>query len=185
MALNPSNRLDVGFKGYPTRGDPPFIEKCKDQATAELRDAGLPRGSETLTLCEREVYKQDSDAHKMASAGIHMPGMATPDDMEWVWLYSVEAKAYGYKFDRAWYYWIVRTKSKEHYIPQSAAEEFNEKFGKEVRVDGFAGGQDVRGDVSGYHVDTVRGLAALVEMLKKHDADIDAKHREEWGLPPR
>ncbi len=168
MGLNPSNRLDKGLKGFPTLGDGPFPAECRDVALKELQAAEFPRGSATLTMCEREVYKEGSKPHQMASSGIHMPGMATPEDIEWVMLYDVNAKLYGWKFRRAWYYWVASTREYSEYaIPEDVATEFNQEFRLETRVEGCAGGQDVRQKVDLYHVDTPRGLAALMKLLKK------------------
>jgi hypothetical protein len=171
MSLNPSNRLDEDLKGFPTLGDAPFPLECKDMAVAELRAAGFPRGSETLTMCEREIYKEGSEPDRMASAGVYMPGSPAfndPDNKEWASLYRVDAELYGWKFDRAWYYWIARTHEySEYVIPEDVAEELNQKFRRETRVQGFAGGQDVRGPVHSYHVDTTRGFEALMVLLEK------------------
>lgn len=172
MGLNPSNRLEEGLKGFPTLGDPPFPEECKDMAVAELRAAGFSRGSETLTICEHEVYKEGSEPAKMASVGIHMPGMAKPDDIEWVALYDVNARLYGWKFRRAWYYWVAHADDSIHYIPKDVAREFNQTFRLETRVQGYAGGQEVHRPVDLYHVDTPRGLLALMGLLRKQYGEI-------------
>jgi len=168
VGLCPSNQRNEGMKGFPTLGDPPFPEACRDLAVTELRTAGFPRGSEIMTVCEREVYKEDSELAKLASAGIHMPSIAKPDDIEWITLYDVDAKLYGWTFRRAWYYWVASTgEYSEYTIPEDVATKFNQAFRQEARVQGYAGGQDVRQKVNLYHVDTPRGLAALIELLKK------------------
>ena len=154
-------------KCFPTLGEPPFPDDGKDTAIAELRAAGFPRGAETLTSCEREVYKEGTKAREMARAGIHVPNMAGPDDTEWVWMHSVEVRLYGWKFRRAWYYWAARAESVDYHVPEDLARRFNEEYKLQVRVEGFAGGQDVRNPVGAYHIDTPSGLVALVGMLKK------------------
>jgi hypothetical protein len=182
MGLNPSNRLDKDLKGFPTLGDAPFPEGCKNEAVAELRAAGFPRGSETLTMREKQVYKEGSDPDKMARCGIHMPGMAKPDDIEWASLYSVKAELYGWKFSRAWYYWVCRSDwGSEYDIPETVAEELNKEFRREIRVTGYAGGTDVRGPVDSYHVDTPRGLAKLIEILKERKEAIREEERKKYG----
>ena len=180
MGLNPSNRLDGDLKGFPTLGDPPFSAKCKDAAVAELRAAGFPRGSETLTLTEHKVYKEGSKAHQMASAGVHVPGMAGPDDTEWVWVYVVEAKLHFWKFYRAWYYWVAEACNSDYYIPKDIAHAFNQTFRLDARVEGFAGGQDVRSGVSSYHVDTPVGLDALMLLLKERERKVRAEQMSSY-----
>jgi len=180
MGINPSNRLNEGLKGFPTLGDPPFSVACKDQAVAELRAAGVPRGSETITMMEREIYKEGARPVQLANAGISMPGMSTPEDVEWAWLYKVEADFGYWKFRRAWYYWVVYTEDDayEYDIPTQTAWDFNERLGREARAEGFAGGTDVNGPVSFYHVDTPRGLAELVKIIKQQYDDVEAEHEK-------
>lgn len=65
-------------------------------------------------------------------------------------------------FHRAWKYWIAEGPG----IPPEAAEKFNECWGLECRVEGFAGGispvEMNRGfAVSLYHIDTQAGLRAF------------------------
>lgn len=167
----PSNVLDEGLKGFPTLGDPPFPAKCKDMAVAELRDAGFPRGSEKITMQEVEMYKEGSEAARIAASGIHFPGMGKDSDIEWVTVYCVEAALHGWKFRRAWYYWVAYTEDSSHAIPEEVAEELNKTFRKEVRVEGFAGGQNVRGNVAAYHIDTPRGFAELIRLLEKRRSE--------------
>ncbi len=170
MGLNPSDQLAGGLKGFPTLGDPPFQEACKVLAIAELRNAGFPRGSETLISFECQVYKRGSEAANLAKAGISFPGMAEESDREWVWSYDVKAELYGWQFRRAWYYWSAHAVNRDYYIPVDVAEKFNQEFRHVVRVEGHGGGQDVRRPVEGYHVDTPQGLGALIELLKKRDS---------------
>jgi hypothetical protein len=172
MSLNPSNKLDKGLKGFPTLGDPPFEAECKDQAVAELRDAGFPRGTETVTMREVQAYSKDSEAHRLACSGIHIPGMAKPEDIEWVTVYDVEAKLYGWTFSRAWYYWRAKSDYFDRHIPEDVAKELNKTFRREIRVEGYGGGTDVTRPVSGYHIDTPRGLAKLVKLLKQQDEEL-------------
>ena len=167
MELNPSNKLDKGLTGFPTLGDPPFDLEYKDLAVAELRAAGFSRGSEILTLCERKLFKPDSAVGKMAALGVCVPGATKEEDTEWVWLYDVHAKLYRWEFHRAWYYWVAYTKNSDYTLPQDIAEELNQEYRCEARVHGYAGGQDVRGPVDLYHVDTPRGMEALIGLIKK------------------
>lgn len=92
--------------GFVVIGDPPFGEDGKNIAMQELKDAGFPRGSATLTLVEREVYREDSQAHQLSQMGITCPDVCRASATEWVWLYKVEAALYGWRFYRAWYYYL-------------------------------------------------------------------------------
>jgi len=173
MGLNPSNRLEEGLKGFPTLGDSPFSAECKDMAVAELRTAGFPRGSVILTTRECHLDRPDSQAAKMAQMGIRIPCAEKESEKEWVWQFHVDAKLYGWKFYRAWYYWVAVAGDSDYHVPRDTAEKFNQEFRCEARVDGFAGGQDVSGPVDSYHVDTPRGLEALVELLKLREKIIN------------
>lgn len=72
-----------------------------------------------------------------------------------------------WSFKRAWYYWVAKGPG----IPLQLAEEFHQKWGKEVRVDGhcecpsplewFKGFA-----VDHYHIDTQEGLKAFADLLK-------------------
>lgn len=72
-----------------------------------------------------------------------------------------------WSFERGWYYWIAQGPG----IPYDLAKELNDQFGQDVRIDGYAGGQDI--EVTGgfsvgvYHVDTAEGLEALRKTLDK------------------
>ncbi len=70
-------------------------------------------------------------------------------------------------FRRAWYYWIAEGPG----IPPDKAQEFHERWGKEVRVDGHCGCpaplEWFRGFAVGrYHIDTQEGLNAFAELLR-------------------
>ncbi len=163
MGLCPSNDVSGGF---PTLGDPPFGEAEHDLALAEL--AGLPRGSTIVTSREREVLKRGSERYKLAQVGITVGGLKkNVDDTEWVKLYTVEASAWGWRFHRAWYYWIAVAENQRYFVPADTAMVLHERWGSVVRTDGFAGGKVPDGPVDSYHIDTPDGLAALIEVLKE------------------
>lgn len=71
-------------------------------------------------------------------------------------------------FVRGWYYWEVYFYEP---MPYDAACELNTHWGKQVRVDGGAGGRELSalckqlGGVYTYHVDTQEGLNALVQAI--------------------
>ena len=169
MGISPSNRLEEGLKGFPTLGDPPFATTGKFLATEELRAAGFPRGSVIVTTREYHLDRPDSQAANLAQMGIRIPCAEKASEKEWVWQFHVDAQLYGWKFYRAWYYWVATAGDGDYHIPRDTAEKFNQEFRCEARVEGYAGGQDVSGPVDSYHVDTPRGLEALVELLKLRD----------------
>lgn len=163
MGLNPSCNNVVG-NALPVLGDPPFPLDLAARAKEELLRV-LPEAVFEDKVETREVYRKGTRAHQMASAGMHFPGMAGPDDIETIEVQAVRATALGWTFQRAWYYWICTTADRP--IPRAEASRLNETWRKQVRVDGFAGGRDVRADVQGYHVDTADGLAALVAAIRQ------------------
>src|ERR1035437_1869229 len=76
---------------------------------------------------------------------------------------------YGYKwkFERAWYYWRASGAG----IPPEFAIPFDKEWGKEVRVNGdcVCRGAEFWGEgfgIDSYHIDTPRGLAAFIQLLK-------------------
>lgn len=74
----------------------------------------------------------------------------------------------GWKFQRAWRYWIADGPG----IPLDAASSLQEKFGKEVRVDGSCTCPSPLDAFKGlgvgrYHVDTQSGLRALADTIKR------------------
>ena len=72
----------------------------------------------------------------------------------------------GWSFKRAWYYWVASGPG----IPPEKAEEFHQKWGKEVRVEGHCGCPSPLDYCEGfavgsYHIDTQRGLNAFAQLL--------------------
>lgn len=167
MAINPSNNVPDGF---PTVGDPPFSSGGRDAAMAELEAAGFPRGSTIVISNEVQVWKKGTDVQKAASAGIHIPGMGKEEDKEWIQVYSVEARLFGWKFKRLWYYWDADAHQGDR-IPIEEADRLYKALGKVLRVDGIAGGREPNGPVEGYHIDRPDALLALVESLKKANGE--------------
>lgn len=166
--MNPSCNLGDGRVGFANLGDPPFGGDAMRAALAELSAAGLPRGSASFTTREIEVYKPDSEAAQLASAGISMPSASARSEKMWIEVHDVTAAAYGWRLRRCWYYWSCATY--DHPLPLAVAARLNADCGSVVRVDGYAGGRSPREDVDSYHVDTPAGLAALVAALKQeHD----------------
>lgn len=166
--MNPSCNLDNGLKGFPAVGDPPFSAAGKDSAIAELIAVGFPRGSWKLTAEEHEVWQADSEAGILAQDGCYSPAAAQRSGTEWITKYRVKAEMYRWKFARYWYYWAAEVRWPDFIIPKALAEDFNKRFRREVRVDGFAGGQNVTRDVGSYHIDTLNGLKEFMRLLKQN-----------------
>ncbi len=166
MSLNPSCILDEGRKGFPNVGDAPFSEEGKDIAVAELRAVGFPRGSEIIEVQEQEQFKEGTEAYNLAKSGIYIQNVAEKSETKWVKVYTVRAKYCGWKFYRAWYYWIAEAWSFS--MPEAASRELNSTVNnmQEIRVDGYAGGKNIEKQVSCYHIDTPRGFDTFMKMLK-------------------
>lgn len=83
----------------------------------------------------------------------------------------------GFTFRRAWSYWVVS--SNKTLLRFQYADILHEKFGNEVRVDGHCACPSPREwlwepywlGVGNYHVDTQRGLNALVASIKQQTAE--------------
>jgi hypothetical protein len=79
----------------------------------------------------------------------------------------------GWKFDRAWCYWIARADN--DLLLFKHADPLHEEFGTMVRVDGHCGCPSPREwfnkpwhlGVAHYHIDTQEGLNALVAAIRK------------------
>ena len=71
-------------------------------------------------------------------------------------------------FERNWYYWVVRCRRP---VPRGQRngrlDVFNRDFGNSVRIGGMSGGDDLKEDVSSWHVDTKDGLNELVKLLRE------------------
>lgn len=77
----------------------------------------------------------------------------------------------GWTFTRAWYYWVADGRG----LPLEYAVPLHEARGKEVRVDGHCGAphpvEYLKGTpVDNYHIDTLIGLKALADAIKKSNA---------------
>lgn len=75
---------------------------------------------------------------------------------------------HGWRFKRAWYYWVCEGPG----IEVEAAEKLHAEFGNDVRVDGHCGCPSPREWFKGlacgsYHVDSQEGLKALADVIKQ------------------
>lgn len=164
MGLFPSCCTVTKGTRFPNLGDPPFpkSEFCtvRDELLAAFPDARIDWHEYKV-----RAIKPGTEAHRMASCGVHLPGMIKPEDVYDAPVFRLVGYAHGWRFYRAWYYWCAHDCG-ANAVRREVAEEFNREWREQVRVDGFAGGKDVQGDVDGYHVDTVEGLAALAALLR-------------------
>lgn len=81
---------------------------------------------------------------------------------------SVIGILHGWKFTRAWYYWVCEGPG----IEVAAAEALHASHGRSVRVDGHCGCPSPREQYKGlavglYHVDDPEGLKALADTIRK------------------
>lgn len=79
---------------------------------------------------------------------------------------SIFVAKHRWTFTRAWYYYVAKGPG----IPPLIAEEFHQRWGREVRVDGHCGCPSPleweKGFAVGmYHIDTQAGLNAFVKLL--------------------
>jgi len=98
---------------------------------------------------------------------------------------SVIGVLHGWSFRRAWCYWICKGPG----IEVEAAEQLHRSFGREVRVEGHCGCPSPREWFKGlacghYHVDTLRGLAALATTINELVTAIRDEPRVESRLRP-
>lgn len=83
-------------------------------------------------------------------------------------------------FERRWCYWSAKGPG----INIEQAVPFNEKWGKEVRANGFAGGIEDLYDhfkgfaVTSYHIDTQEGLNEFTALLKEIIDDAETKRKQ-------
>lgn len=176
--MNPSCNLAEGLQGFRNLGDPPFTSERKAVALAELLAAGLPRGSSSVTTKEAEVYRPDSEAAELDASGISLPDACARSETMWIETHEVTAKAFGWNFRRAWYYWVCATDDCP--VPAAVAAELHAHHGQSVRTDGYAGGRVPDGDVASYHVDTPAGFKILVDLLKLAHDRRRAEREADW-----
>lgn len=168
-------------KRFPNLGDPPFTVHRALVAQDELFAAceGVPAAAISWRSQEvqKTVWKKDTEGYKLASSEIYLPGRDNARDQEVRTLVEIEAHVLDWSFSRLWYYWAASTgrecncsKCTWHLkarrpIPLEEAKAFNKQWFSEVRVQGYAGGTYPEQDVDCYHIDTVEGLRAFVELL--------------------
>ena len=121
---------------------------------AELKAAGIPT-----------IYEHDGlDESRYAQVFRDMSGEVKT---------SVIGLLHGWKFTRAWYYWVGEGPG----IEFAAAQKLYESHGKTARVLGHAGGISPLAAYKGlacglYHVDDADGLKALADTIR----DLVAEH---------
>jgi hypothetical protein len=106
IMVNPSCNIPAREKGlaFPTVGDGPWRHDRVEQIMQEL-EASVPAEDRSLLSWqsetrECEVYREGSKPWQMARAGVYVPGMVEPEDVEIVALTRVRAVLYGWKFTR-------------------------------------------------------------------------------------
>jgi hypothetical protein len=141
-----------------------------------------------LAGCELDSGTKET-REELKSAGIEV--VELPGEMKTRG--EVEVKVVGHigawKFERAWYYWVVNGPG----LPLEYAVPLDHEWGKQVRADGdcacrgaafWGKGQPI----SMYHVDTQEGLKALADVIKKSIAEALEKFgkvERPYGNPPK
>jgi hypothetical protein len=131
-----------------------FPNKAGDHADtddilrAELRAAGIP----TLQEAEGAPNEFMADLLRRSSGEVKT---------------SVRGTLHGWKFERAWYYWMCSGPG----IDVTTAERLHAAHGRTVRVDGHCGCPSPREWFKGlacgsYHVDDAEGLKALADTIR-------------------
>ena len=178
MGLNPSCNSVKGNR-LPVLGDPPFRRELAETAKQELLRA--TDGDESALRFEegevdaRRVYKAGTKGDMMDRMGILAPYEGMENDVETIEVVRVVARAYGWRFSRAWYYWICVSEGAP--LPMTIAQEVNKQWGEQIRVDGYAGRDEVAKPMQGYHVDTFDGLKKLMQVLKSINQERADDHR--------
>jgi len=170
MALNPSCNSVVEGTPLQVLGDPPFSKEAVEVAKGELRGAIEPGDLkfDDEPKSTYKVFKKGTRGDTMGRMGITAPYDGMENDTETAELVHVVAHAHGWRFRRAWYYWMCS--SEDRPLSKAVAKEMNRQWGGQIRVNGYSGGTDVREPVSSYHVDTLEGLKKLVETIKATEA---------------
>lgn len=119
--------------------------------------AGIPPEISTL-VCKREL----------AAAGIPILPVKPQGEVLAEVIGVLQFEGQLVIFERCWYYWAVRC---QRPVPKGQRngrlDAFNHDFGGRVRIGGMAGGDDLKEDVSSWHVDARDGLDELVKLLRE------------------
>jgi len=87
---------------------------------------------------------------------------------------SVVGDLSGWSLRRAWTHWVAEAFGHGGIRPESAAlRSFDDKWGREARAYGFAGGEGLavlRGPVRVFHIDTAGALAAWSGFIRRQPA---------------
>ena len=153
----------MSSRSFQILGDPPFREELVKIARIEILSA-LPEAEFCNEVSIRELYKPNSIPSELAGIGICIPALTKESDLEMVRVSTVKAKAFEWTFSRKWRYWVCFSQTCP--LPMEEAQKLNETWGNQVRVNGYAGGQNVEGDIGLYHVDTWVGLALLAAGIR-------------------
>jgi len=119
--------------------------------------------------CDDEIRKE----LETAGIGVHEFGFVFKGEVPT----KIVGFLQGWKFERLWYYWAAKTETTP--LLFKYAEPLHEKYGKDVRVDGHCGCPAPREwfkdkwhiGVNHYHVDSVWGLKALADAIKRQTND--------------
>jgi hypothetical protein len=118
--------------------------------------------SHIVSEIESQLNQLDQNIQaELAQAGIDVVSTETRADGEVPT--KVTGTFKGFKFVRAWSYWVVRGDASVYLAKQIYADPIGHES---IRTDGFAGNMDPKGEsVSLYHIDTQEGLNRFVQLV--------------------
>lgn len=156
MSLSPSNEISERLTGRSTFPNYAGLglrspREVDDKTAMELVEAGI----EVFTLPESMREKMGGECYTITTGCLH-----------------------GWRFTRAWYYWIAKGPG----IPIQYAMPLHEQHGTSVRVDGHCGCPSPLEYAHGfpitcYNIDNPEGLDALAEVIRRIKAAGDVMLR--------
>jgi hypothetical protein len=139
-----------------------FIEENEPALLEDL----IRAKPEVIAFYERALSELDMKVQReLIEAGISVQKLPERPQSEVPTQYV--GRYQNYIFYRGWSYWVVVGKTSQ----ELAQIIFQDKIGnKVIRTNGFAGNQDPveAGQVTGYHIDSLKGLSRFVELVQKH-----------------
>jgi hypothetical protein len=107
--------------------------------------------------CDREIRRELERARIGMVDGEKEPGEVPA---------TVTGKLLGWKFTRAWYYWVAKAERGPGIPPHDASILYYDPVGRDdIRVDGCAGNRMPTGSVNCYHIDSEVGLRVFADTL--------------------
>jgi hypothetical protein len=107
--------------------------------------------------CDRAIRRELERARIGMAEGEREPGEVPA---------TITGTLLGWKFTRAWYYWVARIERGPGLSPHEATKLYYDPVGREdIRVAGCAGNRMPTGYVDVYHIDSEVGLRIFADAL--------------------